>query len=164
MSGLCWSRISGRLYDRREKKEERKKKRGDFGMRDLIKKQIFDVVRGFLLGRVNTELAGTDYHVPLIKFKGSKGKTAIVSDIEILVHDTFSVTVTYTLPETPESEFYCYAYGSAFCIAVKKDPTLGGVVEQAVVSEKKYVSPNTENSRREWQAVITLQIAISKEQ
>jgi hypothetical protein len=131
-------------------------------MRDLTKKQIFRQVRGFLLGRVNAELAGTDYHVPLIKFKGRKGKTSIVSAINILVHDNFSVTVTFTLPEKPESGFYCYAYGSGFAIAVKKDPTLGGVVANAVVSEKKYVSPNLENSGHVWKAVITLQVTVNR--
>jgi len=74
--------------------------------------------------------------------------------------DAYSLTVAFNVPETEDSELFCYAYSSAVCKALDLNPTLGGIADRVVVSGKKYVPPKVVNSGMEWQAVICLRITV----
>jgi len=55
---------------------------------------------------------------------------------------------------------YCYGYASAVCKALGENPSLGGVVDRAVVSGKKYSSPKKPGCGEEWETVITLRVTV----
>jgi hypothetical protein len=71
------------------------------------------------------------------------------------------MTISFTLRETPESELYCYAYAAAVCKALGENPTLGGVVDRAAVTGKKYNPPKKAYGGNEW--VVTLDLRITVE-
>jgi hypothetical protein len=64
------------------------------------------------------------------------------------------------MPENPESELYCYTYVTAFDKALGEDVTLGGVVDRAVMTTKKYIPPKKANCSQGWELVITLRITV----
>jgi hypothetical protein len=64
------------------------------------------------------------------------------------------------LPESPESELHCYAYSGAISWAVYDNPTLGGVVDRAVIVSKKYNPPKKINCGQGWEVSIGLRVTI----
>jgi len=140
-------------------------------MKDLIEIRIIEAARKLLAGRVNELLGESEYQIPLIEFGNYQGGNSIVPGItlsscertekeRIIRLDSYSVTVAFTLPETPESELYCYAYSGAVSRALYDDPTLGGVVDRAVIAGKKYVSPKKPHCGEGWEVVISLRVTI----
>ena len=122
------------------------------GMKDFIELRILNAVRRLLTGRVNELLREMEFSVPVIEFGGYCGSGVVVPTVElsscertekerIIRLDAYALTVSFELPETPESELHCYAYASAVCKAVGEDITLGGDAERAVVAGKKYNPP-----------------------
>ena len=140
-------------------------------MTDFIEQRIIEAVRGLLTGRVNEFLGETEYQIPLIEFSEYKGGSVVVPCIalstcertekeRIIRMDAYSVAITFTMPETPESELYCFAYSGAVSRAVCHDPTLGGVVDRAVVTGKKFVSPKKPHCGEGWGLAVTLRITV----
>ena len=138
---------------------------------NLIEIRILEAIRKLLSKRVNELLAGFEYPIPLIEFCDYRGISAVIPEIalsscersekeRIILLDSYSVTVTFSLPESPESELYCYAYAGAVGRAIYDDPTLGGVVDRAVVTGKKYVKPKHSHCGESWKAEITLRVTV----
>ena len=107
----------------------------------------------------------------MIEFSGYGGVSAIVPVISlssceqsekerIIRQDAYSLTISFSVPETADSELSCYAYANAFGIVLGEDVTLGGVVDRAVITNKKYVSPKKPNCGMEWELVITLRVTV----
>jgi hypothetical protein len=74
--------------------------------------------------------------------------------------DTYSLTIRLTIPESPDSERNAYAYGAAIGTALSEDPSLGGVVDRAVLTGKKYIPPKTAFNGEGWEAVLALRLTV----
>jgi len=137
----------------------------------LIELQIISAVKDILLGRVNEVLGEWQFIIPIFEFSEYQGRTAVVPVISlascertekerIIRLDAYTLTITLTLQETPETELYCYAYTAAVCKALKENPTLGGIADRAEITGKKYVPPKKLNCGNDWEVVITLRVTV----
>jgi hypothetical protein len=140
-------------------------------MNDFIEQQIIDAVRNLLTGRVNEKLNDYNFYFPLLEFSNYSGSNAITPVIvlascertekeRIILQDAYSLTVTFTMPENPESELYCYAYATAFEKTLAENATLGGVADRVTISGKKYVPPKKADCGQGWELVLTLRITV----
>jgi hypothetical protein len=140
-------------------------------MSGFIEQQIIEAVRGLLAGRVNELLGDIHTDIPLIEFGNYCGGNVVVPSVgfsscegsekeRIIRQDAYTLTVVLTLPETLDSELFCYAYSGAVSRAVFDNPTLGGVADRAVVTGKKYIQPKKANCGQGWELVITLRVTV----
>jgi hypothetical protein len=74
----------------------------------------------------------------------------------------YSLTITFSLHETFEAESQCYAITAAVCMALKENPTLGGVVDRATVRGEKYTPPKRANCGQGWEVVILLRVTVEE--
>ena len=137
----------------------------------FIEQRIIEAIRGLLTGRVNEILSDWEFLIPVIEFSAFADKHTVVPAVSlvscertekerIIRLDAYSVTITFNIPETQETELYCYGYASAVCKALGENPSLGGVVDRAVVSGKKYSSPKKPGCGENWETVITLRVTV----
>ena len=142
-------------------------------MKDFFETRIIMAVRELLTGRVNEILQNSPFVIPVIEFGDYCGSGSVVPVItltscertekeRIIRLDVYSLTVSITLPETPESELHCYAYSGAIGRAIYDDPTLGGVVDRVVVTGRKYLSPKKPYCGEGWGIVIMLRVAVEQ--
>jgi len=121
--------------------------------------------------RVNEILNEAQFVIPVIEFGGIGGGYAVAPLISlstcertekerIIKLDSYSLSISFALPESPDSELHCYAYSGAIGRAVYENPTLGGVVNRAVISAKKYIPPKFPNCGKAWGLVLTLRITV----
>jgi hypothetical protein len=103
-------------------------------MKEFIEQQIISAVRELLSGRVNEILSDWEPVVPVIEFSDfSNAVTPVIvlatcekTEKERLVRlESYTLTVTFTLPENPDGELFCYGYAYAVGKAVGEDVTLG---------------------------------------
>jgi hypothetical protein len=138
---------------------------------DLIELKIKSAVTKILDSRVNEILSDRQFLFPIFEISEFKGRTAVVPVIaltscertekeRIIRLDAYSITITFTLRETPESELYCYGYAAAVCRAFGENPTLDGVAERVSVTGKKYTPPKKSYGGNEWEVVITLRVTV----
>jgi len=132
---------------------------------------IIGAVKSLLAGRVNEFLNDIEFHIPPIEFGEYRGGDVVVPVISlsgcektekerIIRLDVYSLTIIFTMPETEDSELFCYAYASAVCKAIELNPTLGGIADRAVVVGKKYIEPKVPNCGMDWEMVISLRITV----
>ena len=147
-------------------------------MQEFIEQQIINAVRKLLAGKVNEKLNNWNFFFPLIEFSGYGGDTAITPVISlysceqsekerIIQQSAYTMTISFSVPESPDSELSCHAYANALGIVLDKDVTLGGIVDRAVITNKKYIPPKKANCGMDWEVVVTLRITVetmSKEQ
>jgi hypothetical protein len=137
----------------------------------FIEQEILSAVRGLLTGRVNEILGEGDLYVPPVEIGGCFGGSVAVPVISlstcertekerILLLDAYSLTITFALPESPESELHCYAYAAAVEKAISADPALGGVAERAVLTGKKYKPPKKPYCGEGWEIILTLRVTV----
>ena len=140
-------------------------------MKDFVETRIITAVRGLLTGRVNEILSEGQFAIPLIEFTEYRGGSVVSVVItlttseqtekeRIIRLDAYTLTITFSFADTPESELYCYAYSGAVGKAVFDNPTLGGVVDRAIVTGKKYIPPKKPHSGESWGLVIALRLTI----
>jgi len=172
MCDYCLSRIRGKLYER-EKRREKREKREDYFMKDFIEQRIIDAVRKMLSGRVNEILRDDKFDVPIIEFADYWCGYAVAPVItlsscektekeRIVRLDAYSLTVSFELPETFETESQCYAITAAVCMAIKENPTLSGVVDRAVMTGEKYNKPKKPHCGEGWGVVISLRVTVEE--
>ena len=137
----------------------------------FVEEAIIRAVKGLLAGRVNEILNEAQFIIPIIEFGNFGGGYAVDPAISlalcertekerIIKLDSYTLTISFTLSESPESELHCYAYSAAIGQAVNDNPTLGGVVDRAVITAKKYISPKKPHCGEAWELVLTLRITI----
>jgi hypothetical protein len=135
----------------------------------FIEQQIITAVRGILSGRVNELLGDMELQIPIIEFSDYRGRSSVVPVISlsscertekerIIKIDAYSLTITFNVPETTESELFCYAYSTAVCKAMGENPTLGGIADSVTVTGKKYTQPKAQNCGQDWQLIISLRV------
>ena len=140
-------------------------------MNDFIETRIISAVRELLTGQVNELLGVIECPIPLIDFTDYGGGSSVTPVINLVTCertekerivrlDSYSLTISFTLPESPDSELHCYAYPGAVGRAVYENPTLGGVVNRAVISAKKYISPKKPHCGEPWELVLALRITV----
>ena len=140
-------------------------------MKDFIETRIISAVRKLLTERVNEFLNDSQYAIPVIEFGSYEGSYTVVPVIafsfcertekeRIIRLDAYSLTITISLPETSDSEMYCYAFSGAISRAFYDDPTLGGVANRAAITGKKYLAPKKPNCGEDWGLVITVRIVV----
>jgi hypothetical protein len=137
----------------------------------FIEEAITAAVRKLLTGRVNEILRQWEFLIPIIEFGNIGCNYATVPVIalnsceqtekeRIIRLDAYSLTITFTLREHEDGELYCYGYSTAFVKALGEDVTLGGLVDRAVVSGKKYMPPKTPHCGEGWGLTLTLRLTV----
>jgi hypothetical protein len=137
----------------------------------FIEETILNSVKTLLTGRVNELLGETEYPIPPVEFGNYRGGSAIVPVIglstcersekeRIIRLDAYSLTITFSLPETPGSEVCAYAYAAAVDRALGEDPALGGAVSRAVLTRKKYAPPKQSGTGGDWEVILTLRLTV----
>ena len=139
----------------------------------FIEQQILNAVRRLLAGRVNELLGEFDFIIPLIEYTEYCGTSSVTPVIllsscertekeRIINIDCYSLSVIFSIPETVDSELYCYAYSNAFDKALSLDKTLGGIVECATITNRKYIQPKKLNCGQEWELQICLRVTVEQ--
>jgi hypothetical protein len=124
-----------------------------------------------LSGRVNEILRNEEFDTPVIEFGNYSGENCVVPVValssceksekeRIICIDAYSVSITFSLPDKFETESQCYAICAAVCMALKENPTLGGVVDRAVVVGEKYAPPKKPTFGQGWKVVISLRVTV----
>ena len=140
-------------------------------MNDLIELRIIAAVKELLSGKVNELLGDMDFFIPLVEFGNYKGGDVVVPAIalsscersekeRLILVDAYSLTITFDVPETTDSEMFCYAYAAAVGKALEINPTLGGIADRTVISGIRYNQPKVANCGQDWLVVITLRVTV----
>ena len=149
-------------------------------MTDMTDKSLFieeillNSLKSLLTGRVNELLEETEYPIPPIEFGTYRGGSVVVPVISlstcersekerIIRLDAYTLTIAFTVPEHPEGERNCYAYASLVATALVESPTLGGTVDRAELTGKKYVLPKQGGTGGDWTVVLTIRIVVEED-
>src|SRR5215469_12324656 len=140
-------------------------------MKEFIEQQIIDAIKKLLTVRVNEIMQNWELLIPVIEF-GKIGSNYTVAPVISLTNcertekeriirlDAYSLTITLTVREHEDSELYCYGYSYAFWKALGENVTLGGIVDRAVITGKKYVQPKKPNCGQDWELVLSLRVTV----
>ncbi|MDR2631064.1 MAG: hypothetical protein LBC60_09095 [Spirochaetaceae bacterium] len=142
----------------------------------FIEEILLNSVKNLLSGPVNEHLGKIEYPIPPIEFAIYRGGSAVVpvitlstserSEKERIVRlDAYTLTITFTVPEHPSDlrsvgERNCYAYAASVATALGDDPTLGGVVDRAELTGKKYAPPKYPGTGDGWEVILTLRVTV----
>ena len=140
----------------------------------FIEQRIITAIRELLTGRVNDILGSWEFLVPVIEFGNFGGSFAVAPVVSlsgceqtekerIIKQDAFSLSVVFTLQEHEDGELFCYGYSAAFAKALGEDVTLGGIVDRAVITGKKYMPPKKPHCGEGWGFVLSLRITVENE-
>ena len=140
-------------------------------MKDFIETRIITAVRELLSGKINELLQKSQFTVPMIETDNYGYANSIVPVItfasceqtekeRIIRLEAYTVTMTFVIPDSIESELYCYAYSGATSRALYDNPTLSGAVNRVTIVGKKYQPPKAKNCGDDWILTITLQLTI----
>ena len=140
-------------------------------MNDFVEARIIDAVRKLLTERVNEILNEVEFAVPVIEFENFVGGFVVVPVItltgcertekeRIVLLDSYLMTTTFSFPETKEAELYCYVFAGVVSKAIEENPTLGGVVERAIITGKKYVQPKKPHCGESWEIILTMRLTV----
>jgi hypothetical protein len=134
-------------------------------LKDLIEPRILCAVRKLLTGRVNELMQNAELKIPVIDDYLMNPTIELTSCEQtekerIIRVDAYSLTITFLMPDTPESELHCYAYAGAISRVIYENPTLGGVAERVSIAGRKYIKPTKSNCGEEWRLVISLRITV----
>ena len=140
-------------------------------MNDFIEQRIIEGVQGLLMGRVNELLKKAEFAIPVIEFGNFEGGYAVspvimLSSCErtekerVILQEAYSLSITFSIPETPETGWNCYAYAGAVSRAFYDNPTLGGIVDRAVITGKKFIQPKKRNCGEEWGLSISVRLTV----
>jgi hypothetical protein len=128
-------------------------------------------VKNLLLGRVNEVLGEAEFFVPPVEFSRYRGRDVAVPAIGLAAGErtekermvraeVYSLTIDFAVAEHPEGERRCYAYAAAVGVAVGEDPTLGGAVDRAELTGKRYSPPKQPGG--EWGVSLTARVTIER--
>jgi hypothetical protein len=137
----------------------------------FIEENIINSLEKLLSGPVNELLGEMEYPIPLIEFGNYRAGSAAVpvvalstcerSEKERIVRlDTYTLTITFTVPEHLAGERNCYAYASSVATALKENPTLDGIADRAELAGKKYVPPKQNGTGGDWEVELKIHVFI----
>jgi hypothetical protein len=136
-----------------------------------IEEKIIKAVKKLLVGQANEILSKAETVIPTIEFGGFEHGYAVAPVIvlntcektekeRIIRLDAYTLTITFSLMDTPESELHCYTYSGAVSKALYDNPTLGGVVDRAVITGKKYTAPKNPHCGEGWGLSVSLRVVV----
>jgi hypothetical protein len=139
----------------------------------FIEEKLLNSVKSLLLGRVNELLRETECPIPPVELGNYQGGSAVVPVISlsacersekerIVIQDAYTLVISLQVPDGSDAERNVYAYGWAADLAVAGDRTLGGIVDRAVLTGKKYRAPKAPYCGENWEVVITLRLTIER--
>ena len=139
----------------------------------FIEQQILDAIKKLLTGLVNELLGKVQYAIPIVEIGNYTGSAVVNPTVSlfsceqsekerIIKINAYSLTITFNVPETPDSELYCYVYAWAVCKAIEQNPTLGGVVDRAVLTRKKYIKPKKAACGQDWEISMTFRLTVEE--
>ncbi|GHU15769.1 hypothetical protein FACS1894163_03740 [Spirochaetia bacterium] len=137
----------------------------------FVEEAIIGAIKRLLSGRVNEILGEAEFATPPIEFGGYEGGSVVVPVISlstfernekerIIRLDAYGLTITFSLPDSPDSESHCYAFAAAVDKALAEDPALGGAASRAALMGKKYVPPKKAHCGDGWEVVLTLRVTV----
>jgi hypothetical protein len=140
---------------------------------NFIELEIVNAVRKLLTDKGNELLGKIEYVIPLVEFSNYGGNTAVVPSLALSTCElsekeriirlaAYTLTITFNVPEHPDSELHSYIYAWAVCRAIEQNPTLGGVADRAVVAAKKFIPPKKPSFGQGWEVVLTLRITVEE--
>ena len=144
-------------------------------MGDFLELRIIRALKSLLSGRVNEILREDALDIPLIEFSDYNGHhyhtvpVIALSSCErtekerVIRIAAYTVTISFALPETYESEEQCYAYSEAVCRALKETPTLGGLVDRARMTGEKYALPKPKGAGGSWRVELSLRVTVGEQ-
>jgi hypothetical protein len=136
-----------------------------------IEETLLNTVKKLLANRVNEFLGELEYPIPPIEFSPLVGGEATAPVIRlstcertekerIINIDAYTLTIIFTIPENPEGERNCYAYAGTVVTALEENPSLGGTVDRAVLTGKKYAPPKHPGTGEDWELTLTLRVTV----
>jgi hypothetical protein len=139
----------------------------------FIEEEIDGCFARLLDEQVNSFLRELELTVPPLDVGGKPGRDAVYPDIyitecersekeRVIRIDAYSVTITFPVPESDISDLYCYAYASAFDKALGINPTLGGIVNSAEMTGKKYIRPKKPGCGEEWKLIVAVRVTVEE--
>jgi hypothetical protein len=139
----------------------------------FIEEEIDGCFYRLLDEQVNSFLREMELAVPSLDVGGKPGGDAVCPDVyiseceraekeRIIRIDTYSVTITFPVPEGEFSDLHCYAYASASEKALEANPTLGGMASRAVPAGKKYIRPKKPGCGEEWKLVLSVHVTVER--
>jgi hypothetical protein len=138
----------------------------------FIEEKLLNSLQTTLAGRVNELLEGAEYAIPPIEFGSPQSGTYAVTPVlrlatgersekeRIIRLDVYVLTITFTLPEGPDSGRNSYAYAGAVAAALGEDPTLGGLVDRAELTGRKYSPPKHPGTGGDWETMLTIRAVV----
>jgi hypothetical protein len=143
-----------------------------------MEESIVGGVKRLLSGRVNELLGEAEFSVPPIEFGRYRGGDVVVPAIglsagertekeRIVQTEVYSLTIGFSVPDMPSDqrsvgERRCYAYAAAVATALGEDPTLGGAVDRAELTGKRYSPPKQPGTGGNWDMVLSLRITVER--
>jgi hypothetical protein len=130
----------------------------------FIEETLLKSVREMLAGPVCELLAETELNVLALEDVCPSVKLVQCerSEKERLIRlDAYALTVSLFVPDGEEAERLAYGYAWAVDTALSDDQTLGGVVEHAVITGKKYDPPKYPHCGDGWQVMLSLHITVA---
>jgi hypothetical protein len=139
----------------------------------FIEEEIDGCLLRLLDEPVNDFLQEMELKAPPLDVCGKPGGDAVYPDVflsecertekeRIIRADAYSVSITFPVPDSEEAGVYCYAYAAAFEKALDANPTLGGMVNRAVLTGKKYIRPKKPGCGEEWKLVLSVRVTVER--
>ncbi|MDR0287191.1 MAG: hypothetical protein LBI03_05740 [Clostridiales bacterium] len=136
---------------------------------ELIEMQIMNAVRKLLTENANELLGSIEYAIPLVEFGNYGGNDVVFPSLSISTCEltekeriirlsAFTLTISFNVPDNPDSELHSYTYAWAVCRAFEGNATLEGIADRAVVTAKKFNAPKNPNCGQSWEVVLTVRI------
>jgi SUMO ligase MMS21 Smc5/6 complex component len=136
-----------------------------------VEEAITGAVKRLLAGRVNEILMDAEFPVPPVEFGDLSSGSAVCPQIvlstcertekeRIIRLDAYTVTISFALPESEDTEQCCYAYAAAVEKTIAENTALGGVVDRAVLTGKKYTAPKHAGTGEGWGLALIIRITV----
>jgi hypothetical protein len=137
----------------------------------FIEDTIIEGVKSLLTSRMNELIADIDCNIPIIEFGNYSGANVIVPKIaftscertekeRLILLDAYSITITFDVPDNPDSVLFTWVY---FCAANKvfnDSPTLGGIADRLTLTSEDIKPPKVLNCGQDWQVIVKLRLTV----
>ena len=142
---------------------------------DCDEVRILGALRGLLYKDVNKLLGEMELDLPPVERGDYSGGSAVVPVIRlstcersekerIILVDAYTLSITFSVAEHPESELRCYAYAAAVEKALLGNPTLDGEVSRAAMTAKTFGPPKRPHCGEGWTVEIKIRVNVENPQ